>query len=135
MFEHLSNDELYRKAWARPLSEMLFDRRMGYFGHCARYPADRWIKFAIAGSVRDCGAGTAKLTWQKSIRADFKRINASWADCMDRCRWAQILAGELVLEKVGEVGSTSMQTNRASARRHRSAAVTNFRVTEEVEGI
>jgi len=135
MFEHVSNDELYRKAWARPLSEMLYDRRMGYFGHCARYPADRWVKFAIAGTVCDSGVGTAKLTWQKSIRADFKKINATWADCADRRRWAQILAGELVLENSGKADSAHMQTSSASARRHRSAAVTNFRVIEEVEGI
>jgi len=105
---------------------------MGYFGHCARYPPDRWVEHAIAGTVVGWNGGSAKKTWQKSVRADFERLNASWYECCDRVTWRAVLDGEIVLTRAEGPTAGSMQTAHSNTRRHRSNKVTQVRIIEEV---
>jgi len=107
---------------------------MRYFGHCARYPPNRWVKFAIAGSIPGWNRGSAKKTWQKSVRRDFGRLNATWCDCHDRIRWRAVPDGKIILSKNGESATQSVQTVHSSRRTHRSEAATKnrSRIIEEV---
>ena len=49
----------------------------------------------MIGDLDHRGRANKTMTWQKQVKADFKRLKADFDDCYDRDRWRRLITGQL----------------------------------------
>ena len=63
-------------------------RRMKYFGHIARYPAERWVRKLVAGEANQKKSiGRPPHTWYNATINDIKDRGATIENSLDKAAW------------------------------------------------
>ncbi|XP_078619529.1 uncharacterized protein LOC144886675 [Branchiostoma floridae x Branchiostoma japonicum] len=96
--EHITNEEILRRANSQPLSKIITGKRMQLAGHILRLPNHRHSKTAMTwippGGKRK--RGRPKNTWRRTFNEDLKGVNITWGmaeqTASDRGRWKLLAA-------------------------------------------
>ena len=75
--DRVTNEDLYRKIGLRPVSELVKQRRIRWFGHMSRLPEDTPVRTAFKEATRIVKKprGGQKQTWPKLMEKDLKVVN------------------------------------------------------------
>ncbi|KAI8493868.1 hypothetical protein Bbelb_282150 [Branchiostoma belcheri] len=91
--DHITNEEILRRAKTQPLGDIITGKRMQLAGHILRLPSQRHSKTAMTwmppGGRRK--RGRPKNTWRRTFQEDLKRANIAWEEAEEaaatRTRW------------------------------------------------
>ncbi|KAI8487948.1 hypothetical protein Bbelb_343960 [Branchiostoma belcheri] len=91
--DHITNEEILRRAKTQPLGDIITGKRMQLAGHILRLPSQRHSKTAMTwvppGGRRK--RGRPKNTWRRTFQEDLKRANIAWEEAEEaaatRPRW------------------------------------------------
>jgi len=96
-FDHIPTAEILQKTGQRPLSRIVEERRLRYYGHVVRYPPERWVRKVLGSesgpAVRGRGAIKA---WRSQVENDLQRRGGERSDAADRGRWRELVKIEPV---------------------------------------
>ncbi len=71
--------------------EMISRKRLKYFGHIARYPAERWVRQLVAGeAIEKKSIGRPAHTWYNATINDMKSRGASIKNVLNIGVWRKI---------------------------------------------
>ena len=96
--DHVSNEELLKRAGQREMRDIIRDRRLRFAGHLLRRPQSCPAKIAMSwvpqhGKRR---RGRPRMTWRKTLERDMEQMNlgdTSAEDAaQDRSRWRSLVA-------------------------------------------
>ena len=96
--DHITNEELMKRAGMDDLSDIVTVRRRRFAGHVMRLPKERPAKVAMrwtpAGGKRK--RGRPKTTWRKTFQEDLQEMGIDWSSAQsaatDRSRWRALVA-------------------------------------------
>ena len=96
--DHISNDEVMRRAGVAPLSDIVSERRKRMTGHVLRLPRERPASVAMdwmpEGGKRK--RGRPKKTWRQTSKEDLSEMGVSWHGARrvarDRSKWRRLVA-------------------------------------------
>ena len=99
--EGLSHEVLRGWLGARPILEMIRERRLRYIGHVARYPDDRLCKTIVWGTneLRRTDITGKGSSIRGQWKEDFRSLGATPDDCQDRDKWKVICSKEDLIPK------------------------------------
>ena len=108
--EHVRNETILKKLDAKLLSEIVLERRFGYFGHVSRYPGTRWSHFLtkaeLAGApANKKGTTGVKLNWRKQLGAEVEKVKLTNKDFHLRARKHVYTGAYRDMQKEEEVDS------------------------------
>ncbi|KAI8498288.1 hypothetical protein Bbelb_242320 [Branchiostoma belcheri] len=91
--DHITNEEILRRAKTQPLGDIITGKRMQLAGHILRLSSQRHSKTAMTwvppGGRRK--RGRPKNTWRRTFQEDLKRANIAWEEAEEaaatRTRW------------------------------------------------
>ncbi|KAI8496360.1 hypothetical protein Bbelb_256590 [Branchiostoma belcheri] len=91
--DHVTNEEILRRAKTQPLGDIITGKRMQLAGHILRLSSQRHSKTAMTwvppGGRRK--RGRPKNTWRRTFQEDLKRANIAWEEAEEaaatRTRW------------------------------------------------
>ena len=78
--DKITNEELYQRIGLKPVSEIVQQRRLRWFGHVNRLPLQAPARIALEESTRKVKRprGGQKLTWPKMMENELKVANVSY---------------------------------------------------------
>ena len=92
----ISNEDLYARTAAKPVSEEIKRRRWRWIGHVLRLPVDAVARVALCwtpGGRR--GRGRPKETWRRTVESEMKHQGWTWGflekAAKDRSRWRSLV--------------------------------------------
>ncbi|KAL7398770.1 hypothetical protein ABVT39_015049 [Epinephelus coioides] len=96
--DHITNDEVMRRAGVVLLSDMVSDRGKRMAGHARRLPRERPGSVAMdwvpEGNKRK--RGRPKKTWRQTFKEDLSEMDVSWHGARrvtrDRRKWKGLIA-------------------------------------------
>jgi len=66
--------EILKKTGQVPLSRLVEERRLRYYGHVVRYPQDRWVRKVLGSESGSAVRGRGALkTWRSQVESDLQR--------------------------------------------------------------
>ena len=75
-----------------PIEKKLTQHRLRWFGHVQRRPPEAPVHSGVLKCVdKKRGRGRPKLTWDESVKRDFKDWNISEEPVLDRSAWRLVL--------------------------------------------
>ena len=96
--DHITNEEVLRRAKSRPLHEIVTVRRLKLAGHVLRLPISRYAKTAMTWvpSEGKRKQGGQKRTWRRTFQKDLQRGGIAWEEveeaAADRDSWRMFAA-------------------------------------------
>eukprot|EP00952_Eustigmatos_sp_NYUAD-ZCMA_P014668 56947-Eustigmatos_ZCMA.PRE.1 len=87
--EHLTNVEIRQRAGVKAVTDLLRERRLGWFGKVIGMEMDRWPKAVLCGSLVDVGKrpqGHPHLRWTDMVRKDLQDVDVPLEQCIDVCK-------------------------------------------------
>ena len=96
--DHVTNEEVLRRARSRPLHEIVTVRRLRLAGHVLRLPISRYAKTAMTWVPSDGKRkqGGQKRTWRRTFQKDLQRGGIAWEEveeaAADRDSWRMFVA-------------------------------------------
>lgn len=96
--DHITNEEILRRAKTRSLGEVVVERRMQFAGHVLRLAETRHARTAMWWTpVRGKrGIGRPRNTWRRTFTEDLRAVNVNWdeaeAKAADRDHWKKLVA-------------------------------------------
>ena len=96
--DHITNDELIRRAQSRRLQDIVTERRVKFAGHVLRMSEDWPAKVAMKWQplLGKRKRGRPKITWRRTFKKDLSSVNKSWEnidlEAADRDVWRTIAA-------------------------------------------
>ena len=97
-FDHITNDEVIRRAQSRHLQDIVIERRVKFAGHILGMFEDRPAKVAMKWQplLGKRKRGRTKITRRITFKKDFSSVNKSWEnidlEVADRDVWRRIAA-------------------------------------------
>ncbi len=76
-YDHVTNEDLYKRVGLKPVSRIVKQRRLRWFGHMSRLPEETPVRKAFKEATRPVKKprGGQKQTWPKLIENDLKVVN------------------------------------------------------------
>ena len=76
-YDHVTNEDLYKRVDLKPVSGIVKQRRLRWFGHMSRLPEETPVRKAFKEATRPVKKprGGQKQTWPKLIEKDLKVVN------------------------------------------------------------
>ncbi len=71
--DKITNNDLYKKIGLKPVSKVIRERRMRWFGHMNRLPEEAPVKEVLRPTKKPRGG--QKQTWPKLMEKDLKVVN------------------------------------------------------------
>ena len=125
VLEHVPINELLNKAHLKSLGDHVAAKRLRYYGHVARYPAERWIRTTLSIAPDAKRRGRPQETWLKQMEVELGERSLTVEDCENRELWKTVMQIPRIKKKLPkQIASTNSSIARQQGRR-RSANISN----------
>jgi hypothetical protein len=91
VLERIPIPELLGRAHLKPLADHFEERRLRYYGHVARYPADRWIRSTLSIEPEAKRRGRPQETWLRQMETELAERGLTPEDCKNRELWKTVM--------------------------------------------
>ena len=83
------NEAIRERVGVAPIEEKLIQHRLRWFEHVQRRPPEALVRSGVLKHVDKVkrGRGRPKLTWEESVKRDFKDWDISEELVLDRSAW------------------------------------------------
>ena len=93
--DNSSSAGLRTKLGITPITELVFQGRLRWFGHVSRKDDSDWLRRVQALEVDSCGAslrGRPPKSWSEAVKGDLGKYHLNIEDTRDRDRWRDSIA-------------------------------------------
>ena len=93
--DNSSSAGLRTKLGITPITELVFQGRLRWFGHVSRKDDSDWLRRVQALEVDSCGAslrGRPPKSWSEAVKGDLRDYRLNIRDTWDRDKWRDAIA-------------------------------------------